>query len=269
MRPEESPPAQRRVRAIACEIVYREMCFVAALARNIVDLHFLTKGLHDVETPEMVSAIQEAIDSVPADTYDAVVLAYGLCNNGTVGLQARDLPLVIPRAHDCITLLLGSARRYQEEFQRHPGTYYRSTGWSERAFAAAGARVEDRLGLNRTYEELVRRYGEENARYIQEMTTGWQRYYERIAYIELGLGARLGYDRRAREEAAERGWRFVKLAGDLGLLRRLVDGPWREEEFLVVPPGHRVAAANDERVLLAEPVEAGSAGGGAEGGGGL
>lgn len=253
-RPPGGSPPQKRVRAIACEIVHRELCFVAALARNVVDLAFLPKGLHDIETPQMVAAIQEAIDATPADTYDAVVLAYGLCNRGTEGLRAREVPLVIPRAHDCITLLLGSAGRYREEFDRHPGTYYRSTGWAERNFAAVQGRVTDRLGLNRTYEELVRLYGEENARYIQEMTTGWQRHYERIAYVELGLGGALGHDLEACREAERRGWRFVKLAGGLGLLGRLVDGPWREEEFLVVPPGYRVSAANDERVVTAEPV---------------
>lgn len=243
---------QQRVRAIACEIVYRELCFLAALARNIVDLAFLPKGLHDIETPDMVAAIQQAIDATGPDTYDAIVLAYGLCNNGTAGLRARKVPLVIPRAHDCITFFLGSRQRYQEQFERRPGTHYQTTGWSERNFAAVEGRVSDRLGLNRTYEELVRQYGEDNAKYIYEMTTGWERNYDRIAYVELGLGGHLGHDRTAEEEARRRGWRFEKLPGDLTLLARLLDGPW-EDEFLVVPPGYRVVATNDTQILTAQP----------------
>jgi len=246
---------QKRVRAIACEIVHRELCFLAAMAGNVVDLHFLPKGLHDIETPEMAARIQQAIDTTEAETYDAIVLAYGLCNNGTVGLRAGDLPLVIPRAHDCITFFLGSGQRYQEQFDGHPGTYYRTTGWSERNFSAVEGRVNDNLGLNPTYEELVRQYGEENARYIHEMTRGWQQHYDRIAYVGQGLGGRLGHDRRAEEDAEQRGWRFVKLPGDLGLLSRLLDGPWLEDEFLVVPPGCRIAASNDERILAARPAE--------------
>jgi len=252
-RPADQSRDQLRVRAVACEIVYRELCFVAALARNIVDLHFLPKGLHDIETPDMVAAIQQAIDAADSGVYHAVVLAYGLCNNGSVGLRARDVPLVIPRAHDCITFFLGSRQRYQEQFERHPGTYYRTTGWSERNFAAVEGRVSDRLGLNRTYEELVRQYGEDNAKYIYEMTTGWERNYDRVAYVELGLGGHLGHDRTAEEEARRRGWRFVKLPGDLGLLARLLDGPWEADEFLVVPPGYRVAASNDAGILAAKP----------------
>ncbi|MFV1980286.1 MAG: DUF1638 domain-containing protein [Rhodothermia bacterium] len=33
---------------------------------------------------------------------------------------------VLPRAHDCITLLMGSRTRYLEYFKAHPGTYFRS-----------------------------------------------------------------------------------------------------------------------------------------------
>jgi len=244
-------PRRRRVRVIACEIFHRELCFLAASARNIVDLCFLPKGLHDVETARMVSTLQETIDATDPETYDTVVLAYGLCNNGTVGLEAGDVPVVIPRAHDCITLLLGSRWRYQELFEEHPGTYYRTTGWAERNFAGVDGRVMDKLGLSAEYDELVRKYGEDNARHIWEVTTGWQRNYERIAYVELGLGGHLGYDREAQQEAEKRGWEFVKLPGDLGLLRRLLDGPWEEREFLVLAPAQKLVATNDEDICAA------------------
>jgi len=38
----------------------------------------------------------------------------------------------------------------------------------------------------------------------------------------------------------------------VGLIQRLVDGLWDEEEFLVVPPGFRVAPGFDEKILRAE-----------------
>ena len=40
---------------------------------------------------------------------------------------------------------------------------------------------------------------------------------------------------------------------EMGLLERLVNGPWEDEEFLVCPPGHRIIASNDERKIAAEP----------------
>jgi len=38
---------------------------------------------------------------------------------------------VVPRAHDCITLLLGSKERYAKLFGERPGTYWYSAGWLE------------------------------------------------------------------------------------------------------------------------------------------
>lgn len=40
--------------------------------------------------------------------------------------------LVIPRAHDCITLYLGSRQRYLEQFNARPGTYWYSLDYLER-----------------------------------------------------------------------------------------------------------------------------------------
>ena len=41
-----------------------------------------------------------------------MVLAYGLCGGVTAGLHAGSITLVIPRAHDFITIFLGSRDRY-------------------------------------------------------------------------------------------------------------------------------------------------------------
>ena len=37
----------------------------------------------------------------------------------------------------------------------------------------------------------------------------------------------------------------------MSLIQRLVDGPWDDERFLVVPPGSRVAASFDDRIIKA------------------
>ena len=61
-----------------------------------------------------VGHCQEQIDAATGKGYDAIVLVYGLCNNGIVGLVARDTRVVMARAHDCITLLMGDRQRYLE-----------------------------------------------------------------------------------------------------------------------------------------------------------
>ena len=51
-----------------------------------------------------------------------------------------------------------------------------------------------------------------------------------------------------REEAARRGWTFERVAGDLVLIRRLIEGEW-ESDFLVLEPGHQIAMSYDEGVV--------------------
>src|SRR6056297_1852829 len=99
---------------ISCEIFYREMCAAVARSPHRIDIEFLPKGLHDLPPGEMPARVQAAIDAVPAEEYDAILLGFALCNNGLAGITARECPLILPRAHDCITLFLGSRTRYRE-----------------------------------------------------------------------------------------------------------------------------------------------------------
>ncbi len=61
------------------------------------------------------------------------------------------------------------------------------------------------------------------------------------------------FEERAREEAASQSWEFEKVAGNLVLMQSLVNGDWPESDFLVVPPGWRIAARYDDSILAAEP----------------
>ena len=246
-------PIKKRYRLIACEIAYRELCWCVARSPAIVDVHFLRKGLHDLETSDMLSEIQGAVDATDGELYSAVLLGYALCNNGVVGLVARNVPIVIPRAHDCITFFMCSKQRYREYFDSQPGTYFLTSGWCERDFAVEQDGVYARLGLNRTYEDYVKEYGEENARFIIETVGGWEENYCRLTYIDMGLAGELGYEQEARARAQENGWAFERIEGEWSLLEGLTHGEWDRERFLVVPPGHRVEATGDETIFRTVP----------------
>jgi len=243
-----------RLKLIACEIVYRELCAVIARSVNQVDVEFLPKGLHDIGQAGMIARLQEVLGHVDQSQYEAVLLGYGLCNNGLVGLTAGQVPLVIPRAHDCITLFLGSKERYLDYFQSHPGVYFKTSGWIERGENTHQGNpdsIAHRSGMVQSYEELVAKYGEDNAKFLYEELCNMTRNYSGIAYIEMGIEPDDRFERHSRELAAKQGWKYEKLPGDIALLQSLVDGPWDDERFLVVPPGGRVAASFDEKILKA------------------
>jgi hypothetical protein len=242
---------------IACEVLAREAYICAAHSSHSVDIQLLEKGLHD--TPETLRhTLQSRIDAAcPSGEgtgagYDAVLLGYGLCSNSTVGLTARGVPLILPRAHDCITLYLGSRTRYEAEFATHPGTYYYTTSYVERSdgssSVALGALSDEQR--RRVYQEYVDKYGRDNADYLMEVMGAWASHYSRAAFIETGVGPSMEAEGRARAEAERRGWAFEKLAGDLILLRKLIDGEW-DEDVLVIGPGEQVVANYGPQIVEA------------------
>ena len=121
-----------------------------------------------------------------AEKYDAIALGYGLCGNGLAGVEARSIPLVLPRAHDCITLLMGSRTRFESYFQDHPGVYYRSAGWVERG-ADLEPLARNQTGMGFTLDALIERYGEDNGRFLYEELTRYQQTYQQLTFIETGI----------------------------------------------------------------------------------
>lgn len=246
------------LKIIACEVAFREICWVAARSRNLLDFEFLSQGYHD-NSDIGRARLQECIDRVPEGKYDAILLGYALCNNMVVGLQARHTPLVIPRAHDCITFFLGSKERYARVFRERPGTYYYTSGWLEHR-ERGGERVPwqegAQLGPDAAFgfQELVTKYGEENARYIMETLGQWVQHYSHGVLITFDFVRHLPLAQRVQEICAENGWDYGEIPGDISLLQRWADGEWDEEDFLVVQPGERVVATYDARVLGVERV---------------
>lgn len=251
----------RKFKFIGCEIAYREACFLAATCPHQVEIEFLRKGLHDLHRGDMQAKIQETIDGIdPRMKFEAVLLGYARCNDGLVGVRAGEIPLVMPRADDCITFFFGSRREYQAYFDSHPGTYYATTGWSERngygdgdytepAYGKRG--VMGNLGLAESYEQMVEKYGKENADFIRQSMGDWTRNYSKTLYLEMGICDETAFIEQARDDAAKKNWEFELRKGSLALLRKLFLGQW-DEDFLIVPPGHRIVARNDERILDVE-----------------
>jgi hypothetical protein len=251
------------LKIIACEIAVRELYYTAARSRNLVDLEFLTQGHHD--TPVSGQAeIQRRISAVPPGKYDAIALGYGLCSSIFVGLTTPHTPLVIPRAHDCITFFLGSKERYKQCFTERPGTYYYTSGWLECArrrrdqgasWGGVSMPATASLNFKGMFEQWSKKYGEDQANYLLEEMDRWSASYTHGALITFDFLKHLNLEEQVRKICAEKGWQFAELPGDLTLFQQLVDGDWPEGDFLVVQPGQKVVATFDDKVIGVAPKE--------------
>lgn len=239
-----------RIKCLACEALARPTYLAAALSPHIVDIEMIQRGLHN-RPASLREHLQVQVDSVVGAGYDAVALVYGLCGQAIAGLVARDARLVIPKAHDCITLFLGSRERYNQQFETTPGTYWYSHDYIERD-DGSGASLSMGSGtdsdLEAVYEEYVEKYGKDNADYLMETMGAWQSHYQRAVFIDMGIADASQVEQRARQEATRRGWTFERMAGDLALIRRLLGGDWNGD-FLVLEPGQAVGMTYDENIL--------------------
>jgi hypothetical protein len=244
--------------ALTCEALSRSLYAVAAQSPHTVSIRLYKQGLHN-SPKNLRQILREQIAEVKPGECDAILLGYGLCGAATAGLASEHTPLVMARAHDCITLYLGSRERYQAEFDRHPGTYWYSVDYMERqekgASVALGA-----SGLSDAetqYDEWVKKFGQSMADMLREEYARWTQHYTRAAFIDMGLGDTGPYESMARAKAEQEGWIFERMEGDPRLLRMLVNGEWSEEEFVIVPPGATLQQSfNPEQIVEAKPTAA-------------
>jgi len=247
------------LKLIACNVFMREACLCIARSPHVIDVEFLELGEH--AQPQVLNAsLQAKIDQTEqgSKSYDAILLLYGLCGNAAVGLQARKTKLVLPRAHDCCTILLGSKERFRDQFQDNPSTPFSSVGYLERgSYYLRTEGGERQIQFGDQYAALVAQYGEDNAKYIWECMNPDAASPEsrRVVFIELPETSLLGAAERFRSRAESYGKDCTQLDGSLSLIRRLLNGEWDPADFLVVEANHQTVGVYDwTEILRATPL---------------
>jgi hypothetical protein len=239
----------KRFKVIACEATAPQVEMVAKECGNDIDIMILDVGLHMVGQEKMPQELQKAIDQVDVGDYDAILLAYGLCNNGIIGLHAA-IPIVVPRAHDCITLFMGSKEKYRSYFDTHPGTMFVSAGTlnpkaNEELFSGIDMREKMR-------QEFLEKYDEEDVEYLMETWGNPLKNYHRITFINDSVGDVEKNRDIARRIASDADWDFEEFQGGADLFRRLVSGDWDKKSFLVIQPGSTIRPSFADTIIRSE-----------------
>lgn len=243
-----------RLKIIACKVLTRELGLISSDCKNYLDITWLRQGYHD-EPDRLRAILQECIDKIDAgcDPYscdekvgefDAIVLGYGLCSNGTSGVTSKRFPIVIPRAHDCITLFLGSKERYRELFDAAGGgVFWYTPGWIENSLVPSESTYVKKLA------EYTEKYGEDNAEYLMELEEKWMKEYNAVAYVQMPGVAYPDYRGYSLKCAEYLGWAHQEYSGDDSLLRALVAGDWDPEHFLIIPPSKSCGQSYDDSII--------------------
>lgn len=209
-----------RTKIIACKTVIEEM---QALLPPDLECLTLESGLH-LRPDKLRGELQTTIDEISSDT-ENIILGYGLCSMGVIGLKATDSTLVIPRIDDCVAIFLGSRKAYRKELKQEPGTYFLSKGWIE-----AGITPLDELRM------MEARYGKRRAELVMGRML---QNYKRLAFIDMGYKDQEKYRQFSRRAAKKLRLAYQEIKGTPEFLGMICNGPW-DDEFVVAPPGHTI-----------------------------
>lgn len=227
-----------RLKLLACKVLQREISLLMANCEHFIDVTYIRQDLHN--TPQLLKiALQEEIDKLDNGTdkytcpepFDAILLGYGLCSNAVTGLISKVHKLVIPKAHDCITFLLGSREAYNLNFNNNPGTYWFSTGWVE------NAKLPNKERLEEIKKQYIETYGEENAQYLMEMEHNWVKDYNTAGFINWQGIKSNNAQKFTKNSAQSLQWNYKQYIGTPEFLSNFLNAHWDKKYFLILEPG--------------------------------
>lgn len=234
-----------KFKLICCEVLMREACRLIADCPHTINPEFTPKGAHE-NSSKLHDIIQTAVENASEKgEYDAILLGFGLCGNALVDIASSGIPLVIPRAHDCCTIFLGSRQLFKQYFSHNPSMEWSSAGYMERgdSYLREGS-VGKMMGLDKSYEQLEAEYGSENAAFIWETLYPEQHSSEMI-YINIHGTENSGYLEKFKDLASETNRSVKIISGDMRLLKGLLYGEWNTDEYLIINPGEKIQGVYD------------------------
>lgn len=199
---------------IACETLRDELNLAIQETGCHYPIIWVSADYH-IDPEKLRAKLQQEIDAL--SDVDRILLAYGCCGNGLVGLRASTGELIIPRTDDCISMILS---RPGQKYERHKQTYFLTKGWLEGSKSIA---VE--------HAHIVKRYGAARA---QKLFARMFEHYRYLMLIDTGAYSVQDYFGRVEELGRDLSLEPIIEKGDLWLLKKLLLGPY-DQEFCLIP----------------------------------
>lgn len=209
------------LKIIACEVMKEEL--LAIKPDNPVEYEFISMKLH-LYPQKLHKELQDILDR--SLEYSKIILAFGLCGGSTKNLKASGTPLIIPRVHDCLPILLGSKATYEDFVKEEKGTFYLSCGWmiTERNILSEHQRVCEKYGEKKALRILDRMYDS----------------YKKVLFIHTGCNEEEATMQQSKQIAELLKLRYDTVQGNDAYIQKIVNGPWDEEHFAHIAPFGRI-----------------------------
>ena len=232
---------------IACDVFSAEIEHF--LTATDVPLFLLEMGLHD-QPDNLRQKLQAKIDAVAAmPGITSIRLAYGRCGNGLDGITApAGCELILPQAHDCVSILLGSTAKHEALLKAEPGTYFYSPGWVR----------ENRVpGPDR--EQAVRalyaaRFADDPEMIDELVEADASAFAHHTCAAYISIIQHPESDQYCRQCARHMNWRHCVLEGDASLLRALLADQPLDARLVRIASGNTIRVdANGHLMEQNEP----------------
>jgi hypothetical protein len=206
-----------RTTILACRTIADELNLAQREAGCDLPVSWVESGLHN--WPDRLrTGLQRALDEVT--DADRVLLAFGYCGNSVIGLTSGAYELIVPRADDCISLLLGSCAR-REQVTAEKATYFLTPGY-----------LEHESNIWSEYQAFAARRGKESADSVYAILL---KHYRRLGIIDTGSFDVDRFVERTLPVAATFGLEHEVIPGTTQYLQQLLTGPW-DEGFIRIGP---------------------------------
>lgn len=207
----------KKCKIIACKALAHVL---ETLVDQKTEIRFMDISLH-VAPNRLRERLIEEIESIEEDGLD-IILGYGLCGRGTEGVFSQKSRLILPRVDDCVGALLGSRDRHRKLLTESPGCYFLEPCW-----------LDTELNIFNELTRGMNHITENKREKIIKLTLS---HYKALALLSSDNDDRSAFN-QCKEYAVKFGLQLLNLPVNLTLLKKLVNGPYDREQFLMVEPG--------------------------------
>lgn len=212
---------------ICCRTLEKELEKALSETSCTYSCIWINSGLHNV--PEkLTKELQKKLDELD-DSVKRVILAFGYCGNSVKGLKTGNFELILPRAEDCITLILGSTDKRQQ-IMKESASYFLTKGW-----------MDGERNIWTEYVYACDKYGEPKAK---EIFKSMLVHYKRLVIIDTGAYHIPSILSETQNIADTLGLKHEIISGTDTFLKQLLTGPWPKERFLIVPPNGQIKGSD-------------------------